>query len=84
MGAHKNRLAPYFFCCQNQDHRDNTNIPTCAVYGVDTAKNGYRPRIMAFEWAITVNDISELAVDLDYTAVIGLCQQQVFACMVYD
>ena len=37
---------------------------------------------MAFDRAIAANNTSELAIDQDYTAVDGLCRQQVFACMV--
>ena len=38
-------------------HVGNTRIPTCAVDRVGTLQNGCRPRIMAFDQAMTVVDI---------------------------
>ena len=42
-----------------------------------TALKGCRPKIMAFDRAIKVNDTSELVTDRDYTAADGFCMYDI-------
>ena len=41
------------------------------------ALKGCRPKIMAFDRAVTVNDTSELVADRDYAAVDGFCMYDI-------
>ena len=45
-------------------HRSYTKIPTSAVDRVDTALNGCRPRIKAYNQVITVNDTNDIGCQL--------------------